>query len=138
VGAAITLERQLDWVDTDAAGYWHHSTLWRFVEAAEAALHRDLGIVDVTFGFTPRKHLEAEFFAPLHFDRPATVMLEVTAVGRTSATYDVRLTSADTLIATARLVIVFIADDGRACPWPDDVARALADGVPVARRSARP
>ncbi len=137
MGAAVTLERQLDWVDTDAAGHWHHSTLWRFVEAAEAQLHRDLGIVDVTFGFTPRRHLEAEFFAPLLFAQPATVDLEVSAVGRTSATYAARVTSADTLIATARLVIVFIDGDGRARPWPDDVANALTDGVPLQRASRK-
>jgi acyl-CoA thioester hydrolase len=131
VGATVTLERQLDWIDTDAAGYWHHSTLWRFVEAAEAQLHRDLGIVDVTFGFTPRRRLEAEFFAPLHFDRPAAITLEVAGVGRTSATYEVRLASNGTLIATARVVVVFIDGDGRACPWPAPVARALADGVAV-------
>lgn len=131
MGATVTLERQLDWIDTDAAGYWHHSTLWRFVEAAEAQLHRDLGIVDVTFGFTPRRRLEAEFFSPLRFDRPAAVTLEVAQVGRTSATYDARLASGDTLIATARIVVVFIDGDGRACPWPPAVAAALADGVPV-------
>jgi acyl-CoA thioester hydrolase len=131
VGATVTLELQLDWIDTDAAGYWHHSTLWRFVEAAEARLHRDLGIVDVTFGYTPRRRLEAEFFAPLHFNRPAAITLEVARVGRTSATYEARLASSDTLIATARVVVVFIDGDGRACPWPASVARALADGVAV-------
>lgn len=132
MGATVTLERELDWIDTDAAGYWHHSTLWRFVEAAETALHRELGIIGITFGFTPRRRLQAEFFAPLHFDRPAAVMLEVTAVGRTSATYDARLRSGEVLIATARLVVVFIDADGRACPWPAAVAQALRDGVPVA------
>jgi acyl-CoA thioester hydrolase len=131
VGAGVTLRRELDWIDTDAAGYWHHSTLWRFVEAAEAQLHRDLGIIDVTFGFTPRRHLEAEFFAPLHFDRPAEVALDVVRVGRTSATYEARLASAGRLIATARLVVVFIDGEGRACPWPAAVARALSDGEPV-------
>jgi acyl-CoA thioester hydrolase len=131
VGAGVTLQQQLDWIDTDAAGYWHHSVLWRFVEAAEAQLHRNLGIIDVTFGFTPRRHLEAEFFAPLHFDRPAEIALEVTRVGRTSATYEARLTSADELIATATVVVVFIDGQGRACPWPDAVARALSDGQPL-------
>lgn len=131
MGSEVTLERQLDWIDTDAAGRWHHSTLWRYIEAAEARLHRELGIIDTTFGFTPRRHVEAEFFAPLLFDRPATLRLEVVAVGRTSATYEARLTSDDTLIAIAQVVIVFIDDEGRSSPWPDDVAQALMSGVPV-------
>lgn len=131
MGATVTLERTLDWIDTDAAGYWHHSTLWRFVEAAEAQLHRDLGIVGITFGFTPRRHLEAEFFAPLRFDRPATITLGVAAVGRTSATYEAHLASGDLLIATARVVVVFITAEGAKRAWPDEVRRALLDGVPV-------
>lgn len=131
MGATVTLERTLDWIDTDAAGYWHHSTLWRFVEAAEARMHRDLGIVGITFGFTPRRHLEAEFFAPLHFDRPATITLGVAGVGRTSATYEARLASGDQVVATARIVVVFITADGAKRPWPDEVRRALLDGVPI-------
>jgi hypothetical protein len=30
------------------------------------------------------------------------------------------------------MVIVFTDADGRPRPWPDDVARALRDGTPVA------
>lgn len=130
MGAAITLERRLEWIDTDAAGYWHNATLWRYIEAAEAQLHRDLGIIDATFGFTPRRRVEAEFLAPLHFDRPAMITLRVTAVGRTSASYEVELRSDGQLVATARMVVVFIGDDGATRPWPEDVAAALRDGVP--------
>lgn len=138
MGAAVALERRLEWIDTDAAGHWHNVTLWRFVEAAEAELHRDLGIIDVTFGFTPRRHVEADFVAPLLFDRPATIRLEVAAVGRTSATYEVEVTSGEHRVATARMVVVFIGEDGATRPWPDDVARALRDGVAVRGRQARP
>jgi acyl-CoA thioester hydrolase len=108
VGAAISMLRRLEWIDTDAAGHWHNATLWRFVEDAEARLHRDLGIIDVTFGRTPRRRVEAEFLVPLRFDRDATVTLRVAALGRTSATYEVDVADGDVAIATARVVVVFL------------------------------
>jgi acyl-CoA thioester hydrolase len=131
-GAAITLQRRLEWCDTDAAMRWHHSTMWRFVEAAEAELHRRLGILDRTFGFTPRRRLEAEFHTALQFDDLVTISLQVAHVGRTSATYDVTLSVDDRRVASAAVVIVFIDGDGRPSPWPDDIARALREGVPAA------
>lgn len=131
MGASISMQRRLEWIDTDAAGHWHNATLWRFVEDAEARLHRDLGIIDITFGCTPRRRVEAEFLTPLHFDRDATVTLRVAALGRTSATYEVGVADGDVPIATARIVIVFLGPDGRPAPWPDGVARALRDGVPA-------
>lgn len=129
MGAAVTIERRLAWIDTDAAGHWHNVTLWRYAEDAEAQLHRELGIVDVTFGFTPRRHVEADYLTPLRFDETAVVTLEVAEVGRTSATYRVEVTTGDRTVATAQMVVVFIDDDGRTAPWPDHVAAALRDGV---------
>ncbi len=125
MGASITLRRRLEWMDTDAAGYWHHSATWRFAEWAEAELHRALGISDVTFGSTPRRHVEADFSGPLRFDDEVGVTLRVAAVGRTSATYEVELATAGRTVVTATMVIVFIDADGRAAPWPPDVAAAL-------------
>jgi len=131
MGASITLKRRLEWVDTDAAVRWHHATIWRYAEAAEAELHRRLGIAHLTFGFTPRRRLEAEFHSALVFDDLVSVDLRVVAVGRTSATYDVRLSADDRIAATATIVIVFTDDQGRPRLWPDDVAAALRDGVPL-------
>jgi YbgC/YbaW family acyl-CoA thioester hydrolase len=132
LGAAITLERRLEWCDTDAAARWHHSTLWRFAEAAEAELHRRLGILHQTFGFTPRRRVEAEFHTPLRFDDVVTIALEVTAVGRTSATHEIDVSVDGRRAASATMVIVFTDAQGRPRPWPDDVARALREGAPVA------
>jgi YbgC/YbaW family acyl-CoA thioester hydrolase len=131
LGAAITLERRLEWCDTDAAARWHHSTLWRFAEAAEAELHRRLGILDQTFGHTPRRRVEAEFHTPLQFDDVATIALEVTAVGRTSATHAIDVSVDGRRVASATMVIVFTDAQGRPRPWPEEVARALRDDVPV-------
>jgi YbgC/YbaW family acyl-CoA thioester hydrolase len=123
MGASISLTRRLDWGDTDAAGYWHHSTLWTYAEAGEAELMRSLGLTELTFGHTPRKSLTAEFHRPIFFDDEVTIDFSVEAVGRTSATYRVELSVAGEQVAVATLVVVLTAD-GRPEPWPDD-ARTL-------------
>ena len=53
----ITIKRRVEWMDTDAAGIWYHSTVIRWAEDAEAELHRQLGIVQRTFGATPRVNI---------------------------------------------------------------------------------
>ena len=68
MGATATLTRRLDWSDTDAAGYWHHSTFWKYAEAGEAELARQLGLTDQIFGVAPRRSVAAEFHRPVYFD----------------------------------------------------------------------
>src|SRR5919202_6532760 len=89
--ARFVLERRVEWMDTDAAGIYHWTTAFRFAESAEAALHTALGIADVTFGATPRVHVEADFRRPLVFNEPVEVSLEVRAVGPTSVEYAIAI-----------------------------------------------
>jgi YbgC/YbaW family acyl-CoA thioester hydrolase len=118
VGESITIQRRLAWPDTDAAGVWHHSTLWRWVEEAEAELHRHLGIIGHTFGHTPRRHLEAEFLAPLVFDDLVDVEFTVAKVGRTSVTYEATVTRAGVPVARASMTAVLVLDE-TVTAWPD-------------------
>ncbi len=131
MGASITRTRRLEWVDTDAAQVWHHSTVWRWTEWLEAELHRELGITGHTFGWTPRRRVTAEFLRRVVFDEEVTCTLRVVAVGRTSATYAAELATDAGPAATVELVCVNIDDDGRAAPWRDDVRAALEDGTPL-------
>lgn len=126
MGAAASLRRRLDWADTDAAGYWHHSTFWKYAEAGEAELVRRLGLTDLTFGSTPRRTVTAEFLRPIYFDDEVTIHFEVEAVGRTSATYRVSLTVDEAVAATGSMTVVLTGDDGRPRPWPDEARTLLA------------
>src|SRR5918996_6142022 len=85
--ARVVLRRRIEWMDTDAAGIYHWTTVFRLAEAAEAALHTALGIADFTFGATPRVSVEATFARSLRFNDPVEVVLEVHALGRTSVEY---------------------------------------------------
>lgn len=127
MGRSIRIQRRLAWPDTDAAGVWHHSTLWRWVEEAEAELHRELGVIEHSFGHTPRRHLEAEFLQPLRFDDLVDVAFAVTRMGRSSVTYGATVSHDGTVVATASMTAVLVVD-GAPTPWPE-WADALRDSM---------
>lgn len=129
---AVSFRRRLDWMDTDAADRWHYSVVQRWAEQGEARLHRDLGIIDETFGFTPRVAFSADFFAAVTFDQEVEVTFAVTAVGRTSATYDFEVVLVDgPRAAGGQVVTVFMDHDGATAPWPDHVRAALSGAAPA-------
>ena len=132
MGASVTSTTRMEWIDTDAAGIWHHSTLWRWVERMEAELHRRLGITELTFGWTPRRSLSAEFLRGIAFDDEVVLRLEVGRVGSTSATYVFDASVDGEVAATAELTCVLVDDDGRPRPWPADARALLLGEEPVA------
>lgn len=105
---SISIQRRVQWMDTDAAGIWHHSVVIRWTEEAEAELHRELGIIDQTFGATPRVRTEFEFHDVLHFDDVVDISLSVAGVGTTSVTYEVEVTRGSNVMARGELVAVLI------------------------------
>ncbi len=125
-GPRVTFRTRLDWMDTDAADRWHYSVVQRWAEQGEARLHRDLGIIDTTFGATPRVAFRSDFTAPVTFDQEVEVTFCVRTVGRTSVTYDFDVTVVDgPRAARGEVVTVFMDDAGTTAPWPDDVRAAL-------------
>jgi YbgC/YbaW family acyl-CoA thioester hydrolase len=129
VSASKTLQRRVQWIDTDAAGIYHYSNVVRWAENAEAELHRELGIIDQTFGATPRVAVEFEFRSPLYFDDLVDTTITVARVGETSVTYDIEVRRDDEVAVTGRVVTVFTdRETGAKKPWPEDVRRALEAG----------
>jgi acyl-CoA thioesterase FadM len=127
--ARIVLRRRIEWIDTDAAGIYHWTTAFRLAEAAEAALHTELGIADRTFGVTPRVSVAAEFERPLRFNDPVEVELAVEAVGRTSVRYALTITGPLGLAMRGQVTACLIdATSKRAITWPDDIRAALENG----------
>jgi acyl-CoA thioesterase FadM len=127
--ARIVLRRRIEWIDTDAAGIYHYTTVLRLAEAAEAALCTSLGIADRTFGFLPRVGLALDFRQPLRFNDLVELELSVAAVGRSTVRYALTLTGPDGLAATGTITGCLI-DGGskRAVRWPDDLRQRLVEG----------
>jgi acyl-CoA thioesterase FadM len=127
--ARVVLERRVEWMDTDAAGIYHWTTAFRFAESAEAALHTALGIADVTFGATPRVHVEADFERALVFNEVVEVELAVRAVGRTSVEYGLAIRGGDGQAVAGTIKACFIdRSTRRAVPWPDEIRERLSSG----------
>ncbi|WP_228000137.1 acyl-CoA thioesterase [Nocardia australiensis] len=132
----VVIERLVDWQDTDAAGHYHHSTVIRWVEAAEAALLDRVGLLSL-FGQIPRVRYEVDYLDRLWFGDTASIELSLGKVGRSSMQYDfvvtrrpapARPTEPDTSTIAARgtLTVVYAPDtaDGSQA-WPTNIAAAL-------------
>jgi YbgC/YbaW family acyl-CoA thioester hydrolase len=128
--AHIRIRRRVEWMDTDAAGIYHWSTVIRFAEAAEMELRTSLGIAEITFGATPRVKAGFDFRRPLRFNDRATIDLAVQDVGRSSVRYRVVISDdEDRMVAEGEVTTVFIdTDSGRSHAWPEPVRTALAAG----------
>jgi YbgC/YbaW family acyl-CoA thioester hydrolase len=130
-GARVRIRRRIEWMDTDAAGIYHWTTVFRLAEAAEAELHTELGIAELTFGATPRVSVAADFKRSLRFNDDVDVELTVEHLGRTSIRYAIVITGPEGLAAEATVTAVFIdRATRRPAPWPDDVRRLLLSSRP--------
>ena len=119
--ATVTVQRRVEWPDTDAAGHYHHSTVVRWVEAAEAVLYERLGLLEL-FGRIPRVHYQVDYRARLWFGDLVEVTIAVAELGRTSINYDFEVRRGENVAAVGTMVAVSSdPSDGGTVPWPDDV-----------------
>lgn len=116
--ASITIDRQVAWFDTDASGQHHFTAVLRWVEDAENALLDRLGLSESLAGRMPRAHVEVDYSAPLHFRDTIDVTVAITAVGRTSLTYEFSVDREGRPAAVGRYVTVLVDDSGSPTPLP--------------------
>ncbi|WP_232241213.1 thioesterase family protein [Kutzneria sp. 744] len=121
----VTIERVVEWYDTDAAGHQHHSVILRWAEAAEAELLRQHGVAWL-FGRTPRVRHEVNYRSRLWFGELCKARFWVESLGRTSLTFAFEVHGSHGLAATGSVVVVHAEpDEGKATPWPEEVVAAL-------------
>ncbi len=126
-GASVRIDRVVEWPDTDAAGHYHHSTVIRWVEAAEAALHERLGLIEL-FGVVPRVRYEVDYSTPLWFRDEVTIELTVADVGRSSIRYEFDVRRGGESAARGALVAVQLDPaTGKPTEWSDDLRDLLLD-----------
>lgn len=88
--------RRVEFGDTDMAGIVHHAVYFRYMEAAETAFFRSLGLSLVSrqakppVGW-PRVHCECDFSAPLQFEDEVEIHLLVAKKKSKTLTYAFRL-----------------------------------------------
>jgi len=89
------ITRRVEFGETDMAGIMHFSNFFRFMESAETAFMRSLGLSVVLSrsGINiclPRVHAECDYSAPLYFEDEVRVQLLVAEKGARSLTYQFR------------------------------------------------
>lgn len=118
------------WIDTDAAGIHHHTSVARWAEAAEADLMRGLGLTGY-FPVAPRVRYEADFVASLRPGEEVTATIAVEHLGRTSLSLAFEVHGEPAVLAArGRYVTVHLdGPGGRPVPWPAPWRARLAPGA---------
>lgn len=123
--AEAAISRWVEWPDTDAAGHYHHSTVIRWIEAAEAELYSKHGLLEL-FGIVPRVRLEVNHRVRLWFRDQVEVALRVERLGRSSITYSFTIHRGEELAVDGLMTAVHIDPaQGKAAPWPQEVRTSL-------------
>ena len=90
------IRRIVEFSDTDMAGIVHHAVYYRYMESAEHAFFRSLGLTVAppktasSVGW-PRVHTEADFSSPLQFEDEVEIQLLVAQKKSKALTYAFRL-----------------------------------------------
>jgi YbgC/YbaW family acyl-CoA thioester hydrolase len=113
------------WVDTDAGGRIHFTAVFRWVEAAETALMRRLGLLEDWPDY-PRRHVEADYLKVLVFEDEIEVLLRVEQVGHTSITYAWEIAKGGETYVHGSHTVVHVDQQGRPARLPEAVRVALS------------
>ncbi|MDO5745226.1 MAG: hotdog domain-containing protein [Micrococcaceae bacterium] len=129
--SGTSMDRHIEWVDTDAAGHQHNSVVMRFVEAAEAKLFRELGVGSY-FGIAPRVRHEIDYRAKLYFGQQVSTALVVERIGTSSMAFAFKVWGhrhegrESVLAAEGRFVTVCVPQGAQqSAPWAADLLIAL-------------
>lgn len=135
-GMHASIDRTVEWVDTDASGHQHNSAIMRWVEAAEAELFRNL-VLPEYFPSAPRVQQVVNYTAKLWFGQRVTATVRIQKVGRTSMTLAFEVYghahphSPGGLAAHGTLTTAHVpAGSASAQPWPERIRQAAAVTVP--------
>lgn len=140
-GAAIVVERVVEWADTDASGHAHNSLATRLLESAEGELMRRAGLAWLQPAM-PRVRILFEFRSRLYAGDAVAAEVRLRAMGRTSLTWDLVVRGPDGATAITGEAVVVHAPGPTAEPWPEGVREALGADAgfapPPARERRRP
>lgn len=138
MAAAFRTSRLVEFGDTDMAGIVHFARFFTFMESAEHAFLRSLGLSVAMewegekIGF-PRVSAACDYLRPAHFEDVLDVAVTVEKVGKTSVTYGFEFFRAEEAIARGRISAVCCrVTPGRPLqtfPIPDAIRARLERGT---------
>ena len=115
--SVFSSQRRVEFCETDAAGIAHFSSLIIYMEQAEHALLRFLGLSIVSSNAGkdnpsdprcswPRVKVECDFLSPAKFEEVISLQTTIASLGTKSVTYQHRLLIGSTLVATGKITSV--------------------------------
>ena len=137
--------RRVEWADTDRAGIVHFARFFVFMEAAEHAFWRSLGLsvhseCDGNIISWPRLIAECEYFRPVSFEDVLDIHVHLEKQGEKSLSFRFEFHCDGEQIAQGRLKIACcVCNPGeaiRAIPIPDFITTRLASTVSSAEPSS--
>jgi YbgC/YbaW family acyl-CoA thioester hydrolase len=110
--AAFRTTRIVEFGDTDMAGIVHFAEFFRYMEAAEHAFLRSLGLsvvmeIDGRKYGLPRVSAACDYLHPVRFGEELTIDVTVVKLGRSSVNYAFEFTRSGQPIARGRMTAVF-------------------------------
>src|SRR5688572_6968575 len=109
--AEFTFHRRVQFAETDLAGIAHFSNFFRWMEEAEHAFFRSLGMsvimrhgdVEITW---PRVSVACEYTGPVRFEDELELRLRVAKVGGKSLTFEVDVMKDGERVALGKMTSV--------------------------------
>ncbi|MEO1497330.1 MAG: thioesterase family protein [Planctomycetota bacterium] len=127
--------RMVEFSDTDMAGIMHFAAFFRFMESAEHALLRSVGLTvfredaDGTALSFPRVSARCDYHSPARCENDLEIEVVVHKLGTSSVTYGFRFTHGGAELAVGEMTSVCCRlADGEApkpTPIPDEIATLL-------------
>ena len=111
------MTRRVQFHETDAAGIVHFSCFFRYMEEAEHAFWRSVGLSVAApgspFGW-PRVAVSADFRHPLRFEDEVEIHLRIAAMTERSLKYNCRMSLGPTVVADLSMTTVCVTRSGPA------------------------
>jgi acyl-CoA thioester hydrolase len=126
----FTWESRIRFVDTDASGRIHYTSLFRHFEAAEFEFLRSIGCSYSSFGREeggfPRIHVECDYLSALRCDDLISTVVTVDRVGSTSFTLAFATSVEGRAAAKGKIAVVCMdLNTQRPKPLPERLAKGL-------------
>jgi acyl-CoA thioester hydrolase len=129
----FTYTRLVAFAETDLAGIAHFANFFRWMEEAEHAYFRSVGLSvrteyqDMEIGW-PRVSTTCEFFVPARFEDQIQLKVRITKIGEKSITWEIEFTRDDTRLALGKATTVCctLTDSGlKSIPIPPEIRLKL-------------
>jgi len=137
----FSLQRTVEFAETDMAGIMHFANFFRWMESCETAFYRSLGLPLISFmpgqvvGW-PRVNVSCTYRVPLRFNDAVEVKLFVKKIGTRSVTYVFQFRKEGALAAQGEVTAVCVGAGEKGSlvsqPIPADIRAKLQEAAAAA------